>query len=70
MKKPLVLAIAAAAFASGAQAESKFYGKMNVSLNYDETSETFELASNASRLGVKGSDDLGSTKVVYQAEFE
>lgn len=69
MKKPLILAVAAMALTAGAQAESKFYGKMNVSVGYDDASETFNLTDNASRLGVKGSEDLGSTKVVYQAEF-
>ena len=70
MKKPLILAVAAITLAAGAQAESKFYGKMNVSTSYDDSSEALALTSNASRLGVKGSDDIGSTKVIYQAEFE
>jgi predicted porin len=71
MKKPLVLAIAAMALTAGAQAESKFYGKMNVSLGYDDVSENMNVESNASRLGVKGSEDLGNgTKVVYQAEYQ
>lgn len=69
MKKPLILAVAAMALTAGAQAETKFYGKMNVSVGYDDASETFNLTDNASRLGVKGSEDLGSSKVVYQAEF-
>jgi len=69
MKKPLILAVAAMTLAAGAQAESKFYGKMNVSAGYDDLSETFNLTDNASRLGVKGSEDLGSSKVIYQAEF-
>jgi predicted porin len=71
MKKPLVLAIAAMALTSGVQAESKFYGKMNVSLGYDDVSEKMNVESNASRLGLKGSEDLGSgTKVIYQAEYQ
>lgn len=70
MKKPLILAVAAMALTAGAQAETKFYGKMNVSLNYSDTDPTLSLVSNASRLGVKGSEDLGSTKVIYQAEYE
>jgi predicted porin len=75
MKKPLVLAIAAMALTAGAQAESKFYGKMNVSVEYADESfgdtQVIKLNSNASRLGVKGSEDLGSgTKVVYQAEYQ
>ena len=70
MKKPLILAVAAITLAAGAQAETKFYGKMNVSTSYDDFTESFELSSNASRLGVKGSEDLGSSKVIYQAEFQ
>lgn len=70
MKKPLIAAIATLAVAAGAQAESKFYGKMNVSVAYDEASEKFGVNSHASRLGVKGSDDLGGSKVIYQAEYE
>jgi predicted porin len=71
MKKPLVLAIAAIALTAGAQAESKFYGKMNVSVGYDDTSKVTSLKSNASRLGFKGSDDIGlGSKVIYQAEFQ
>jgi len=69
MKKPLIAAIATMAVAAGAQAESKFYGKMNVSVGYDDTSEGFALEDHASRLGVKGSDDIGNAKVIYQAEF-
>ena len=70
MKKPLILAVAAITLAAGAQAETKFYGKMNVSTSYDDFTESFELSSNASRLGVKGSEDLDSIKVIYQAEYE
>ena len=78
MKKPLIAAIATLAVAAGAQAESKFYGKMNVSLNYStadlmanptKTPET-AIQSHASRLGVKGSEDLGASKIIYQAEYE
>lgn len=70
MKKPLIAAIATMAVAAGAQAETKIYGKFNVGVAYDDASEATSLNTHASRLGVKGSDDLGSTKVVYQAEFE
>jgi predicted porin len=70
MKKPLIAAAISMALVGTAQAESQFYGKMNVATVYDDSSEKFSLSSNASRLGVKGSDDLGSTKVIYQAEFE
>lgn len=70
MKKPLIAAIATLAVAAGAQAESKFYGKMNVSFNYADVDPELTIASHASRLGVKGSEDLGSTKVIYKAEYE
>lgn len=73
MKKPLIAAIAAIAtlaVAAGAQAESKFYGKMNVSLQHSDADPELSLNSNASRLGVKGSEDLGSSKVIYQAEYQ
>jgi len=70
MKKPLIAAIATMAVAAGAQAESKVYGKFNVGIAYDDSSEATSLNTFASRLGVKGSDDLGSTKVVYQIELE
>jgi len=70
MKKPLIAAIATMAVAAGAQAESKFYGKMNVAAGYESEAEVFGIESYASRLGVKGSEDLGSSKVVYQAEYE
>ena len=70
MKKPLIAAIATLAVAAGAQAESKFYGKMNVSFNYMDSDPELTIASHASRLGVKGSEDLGSSKVIYQAEYQ
>ena len=70
MKKPLIAAAISMALVGTAQAESQFYGKMNVAVGYDETSEKFGLSSNASRLGIKGSEDLGSSTVVYQAEYE
>lgn len=70
MKKPLIAAAISMALVGTAQAESQFYGKMNVSFNYADTDPELSLNSNASRLGVKGSDDLGNSKVIYQAEFE
>lgn len=70
MKKPLIAAIATMALAAGAQAESKFYGKMNVSFQSSDRDPELSLNSHASRLGVKGSEDLGGTKVVYKAEFQ
>jgi predicted porin len=70
MKKPLILAVAAITLAAGAQAETKFYGKMNVSLQQSDTGPDLSLNSNASRLGVKGSEDLGGSKVIYKAEYQ
>lgn len=69
MKKPLIAVAVSMALASVAQAESKFYGKVNASVSYNDLSESFDLNDHASRLGVKGSEDLGSVTVVYQAEF-
>ncbi|MFY0642409.1 MAG: porin [Bermanella sp.] len=69
MKKPLIAAAISMALVGTAQAESQFYGKMNVSASYNDSTESFDLNNHASRLGVKGSSDLGSTKVIYQAEF-
>ncbi len=70
MKKPLIAVAVSMALAATAQAESQFYGKMNVSFNHSDTDPELSLNSNASRLGVKGSDDLGTSKLIYQAEFE
>lgn len=70
MKKPLIAVAVSMALASVAQAETKFYGKMNVAVGYDEASEKAGVDSFASRLGVKGSSELGSTTVIYQAEYE
>ena len=70
MKKPLIAVAISMALVGTAQAESQFYGKMNVSFNYSDADPELSLNSNASRLGVKGSDDLGGSKVIYQAEFE
>ncbi|GAA6135300.1 porin [Oceaniserpentilla sp. 4NH20-0058] len=70
MKKPLIAAAISMALAANAQAETQFYGKMNVSFNYLDTDPQFSIGSHASRLGVKGSEDLGTTKVIYQAEYE
>lgn len=81
MKKTLLaLAVSSMAMSISAQAENQFYGKMNVAVGYVDagdsvpvklmpTGQYFKLQDNASRLGVKGSQDLGSSKVIYQAEF-
>ena len=73
MKKTLIaLAVSSMAMSISAQAENQFYGKMNVSLQNSsaDTAGDLHLVSHASRLGVKGSEDLGGSKVIYQAEYE
>ncbi len=52
------------------QAESKFYGKMNVAIAYESEDKVFLLESNASRLGIKGSEDLSTSKIIYQVEYQ
>lgn len=70
MNKSLLVLASSMVIAAAAQADSKFYGKMNVSLGYQDEGEQFSLNSNASRVGVKGFEELGSTKVIYKAEYE
>lgn len=65
----LVLLIASGA----AMAEVDVYGKVNVTVqNSDEAGDSnVELRSNASRFGVKGSEDLeNGLKAIYQFEWE
>lgn len=75
-KKLLAAAIASAAVvgAPAAFAESTLYGKFHTSIDHVNTpggpNERYEVNSRASRLGVKGSEDLGNgLKAIYQAEF-
>ena len=79
-KKLIAAAIAAAVVASPAAfAESTVYGKMHTSidaLDYDQGSpnasnfDNWEVNNRASRLGFKGSEDLGNgLKAIYQIEF-
>jgi predicted porin len=70
MKKTLIAAAVSMALISTAHAEGQFYGKMNVSVNYNDESEKGGVDSHASRLGIKGSEAVGSSTVVYQAEYE
>lgn len=82
--KLLPLAIGAAIAMPGvAMAESqgpKVYGKMNVSYEYSDlevsvgsasdSADTWELNSNASRLGFKGSEEISDDlSAIYQAEY-
>ena len=74
-KKLLAAAVAAAVVAAPAAfAESTVYGKMHSSIDaidYDTTNEdNWEVNSRASRLGFKGSEDLGNgLKAIYQIEL-
>lgn len=71
-KKWLSLAVAAALSAPAA-AEVKLYGKANVSFQaVDESGDSYsELVSNASRIGVKGSETINdSLEAIYQFEYE
>ena len=77
-RKLLPLAIGAAIAMPGvAMAEPVVYGKVNVSFenadvdNGDDSADQWEVNSNASRLGVKGSEKISdSLSAVYKAEFE
>ncbi|WP_298633833.1 porin [uncultured Umboniibacter sp.] len=75
-KKLLAAAISAATFAPMAMAETTgptWYGKANVAVvNVDEGSDaTWDLVSNASRIGIRGSIDLGEgLEAIYQLEYE
>lgn len=73
--KKTVLAFAVAAAVgvpAAAAADTTLYGRMNVSLDFVDNGEdsSAQLASNSSRLGVRGSEDLGfaGLKGVYQIE--
>lgn len=72
--KPLSFIIPALIASPMALAEPVLYGKANVSAQFaDEGDDAkLELKSNASRLGVKGSEKIegSSVEVIYQMEFE
>jgi len=83
MKKTLIAtAVAAGVLATGAaQATPTVYGILHFSINslgdavYDAGSvvenDGFEMTSNTSAIGVKGSEDLGGgLKAIYKAEFK
>ena len=75
-KKLLAAAVAAAVVAAPAAfAESTVYGKMHTSvdmIDYESSNEdNWEMNSRASRLGFKGSEDLGNgLKAIYQIELQ
>lgn len=86
MKKSLIsLAVAAGMVASGtaiAAGQATVYGNVHISLNqlgdaaFDnigavDTTDTLDMTSNTSTLGVKGSEDLGDgMKALYKIEFQ
>lgn len=70
--KKLLLASAIAALSVSAQAAPQVYGKAFLTVDYQDkgATETTALNSNASRIGIKGSEALtANTDVVYQLEY-
>lgn len=73
MKKALLPVLIAAAFPVIAVADVTVYGRANVSLqNADESGDSkVELVSNASRIGLKGDEEISDgLKVIYQLEYQ
>lgn len=74
MKKTLLALVIASVLPAAAFADVTVYGKANVSVqNADEkaTGDKIELVSNASRIGVKGAEEVNSgLKVIYQFEYQ
>ena len=73
MKKALLPLVIASLLPAAAFADVTVYGKGNVSFqNADEGDETqLELVSNASRIGIKGSEEISSgLKAIYQFEYQ
>lgn len=77
MRKSIVaLAVAGVLAASAvAQAETTLYGSARIGVEYtqgkgDDKLSSWDVANQASRLGVKGSEDLGGgLSAIYQYEF-
>jgi predicted porin len=74
MNKKLIAAAIAAVVAAPAAvaADTTLYGKVNVSIqaNDNGTTDNYTVNSNASRIGVKGSEDLGNgLKAIFKMEF-
>ena len=75
MKKTMIAAAVGAAMLLplAANANPVLYGKVNVGVVYedaDATSSTWDVRQDVSRLGVKGSEDLGNgLSAIYQYEF-
>lgn len=75
MKKTLLALIIASVIPAAAFADVVVYGKANVSVqNADEAAmddSRVELVSNASRIGLKGGEEVNSgLKVIYQFEYQ
>ncbi len=75
MKKTLLAVTLASLFPLAAVADVVVYGKANVSVqNADEAAlddSRLEVVSNASRIGVKGGEEVNSSlKVIYQFEYQ
>jgi len=76
MKKTLIAAgISAVLAAPAAMADTTVYGKVRMSVNNIDkdanTSDSWAMTSHASRLGVKGSEDLGNgLTAIYGLEFQ
>lgn len=73
MKKSLLALVIASTLPMAAFADVVVYGKANVSLQQaDEGDESqIELVSNASRIGIKGGEEIASgLKAIYQFEYE
>jgi len=76
MKKKIIVAAVAAAMVAplAAMADATVYGKVRVGTVYHDRSagaaDSWELEDESSRLGIKGSEDLGGgLKAVYKMEF-
>jgi predicted porin len=73
MKKALLPLVIASLLPAAAFADVTVYGKGNVSFqNADEADQSeLQLVSNASRIGIKGSDEISSgLKAIYQFEYQ
>jgi predicted porin len=75
MKKSLLAFAVASLFPMAAVADVIVYGKANVSIQHADEQATdvsqIELVSNASRIGLKGGEDINSSlKVIYQFEYQ
>jgi len=74
-KSMLALAVLGALAATAAQAETTLYGSARAGVEYtqgkgDSDLSSWDVANQASRLGVKGSEDLGGgLSAIYQYEF-